>query len=76
MDQKTIYYHLGEMAALPNSLNGDLSLGFTVKSIAEKHGWADPMVWSLALENKDECKRFKELGWWTEDLGPMGIQRI
>jgi len=63
MDQKTIHNHLGKMAALPNFLNGDLSLGFTVESVAEKHGWTDPMVWSLALEGKNDHDRFKELGW-------------
>jgi hypothetical protein len=63
MDQKTIHNHLGKMAALPNFLNGDLSLGFTVESVAEKHGWTEPMVWSLALEGKNDHDRFKELGW-------------
>jgi hypothetical protein len=29
MDQKTIHYHLGDLAALPNLLNADLSRGFT-----------------------------------------------
>ena len=51
MDQKAIHCHLGKMAALPNFLNSDLSRGFTVETIAEKHGWTDPpMVWSLALD--------------------------
>ena len=63
MDQKTIHYHLGKMAVLPNSLNADLSQGFTVAQVAQKHGWTDPMVWSLALEKKDDLKKFKELGW-------------
>jgi len=44
MDQKTIHYHLGKMATLPNSLNSDLrvtsglSKGFTVAQVAQKHG--------------------------------------
>ncbi|MCA1784733.1 MAG: hypothetical protein LC657_01995, partial [Desulfobacteraceae bacterium] len=38
MDQKTIHNHLGKMAALPNFLNGDLSMGFTVAQVAEKDG--------------------------------------
>jgi hypothetical protein len=63
LDQKTIHNHLGKMAALPNFLNGDLSLGFTVAQVAEKHGWTDPMVWSLALEGKNDHDRFKALGW-------------
>jgi hypothetical protein len=51
------------MATLPNSLNDDLSKGFTVAQVAKKHGWIDPMVWSLALEGKNNRDRFKELGW-------------
>ncbi len=40
------------MATLPNPLNTDLSRGFTVSKVAEKHKWTEPMVWSLALEDK------------------------
>ena len=40
---KAIHNHLGKMAALPNFLNGDLSRGFTVAQVAQKHGWKDPM---------------------------------
>jgi hypothetical protein len=56
-------YHLPKMAALPNSANADLKRGFTVAQVAQKHGWPDPMVWSLALEGKNDNARFKELGW-------------
>ena len=38
LDQKTIHYHLGKKAELPFSLNTDLSKGFTVSQVAEKHG--------------------------------------
>ena len=34
MDQKTIQYHVGKMPILANSLNGDLSRGFTVAQMA------------------------------------------
>ncbi len=27
--------------------------------MAEKHGWAGPLVWSLALEGKEDLQRFK-----------------
>ena len=56
-------YHLPKMATLPDSANGDLASGFTVAQVAQKHGWADPMGWSLALEGKNDHDRFKELGW-------------
>ena len=55
--------HLGKMPILAKSPNSDLSRGFTVSQVAEKHGWTEPMVWSLALEGKDDLKRFKELNW-------------
>jgi len=53
-DQKTIHNHLGKMPVLANLLNSDLSRGFTVPQVAEKHGWTEPMVWSLALEDKED----------------------
>jgi hypothetical protein len=34
-----------------------------LQRLAEKHGWTDPMVWSLALEGKNDNDRFKKLGW-------------
>ena len=66
MPQQTISDHLPKMPALANPVNTDLSRDFTVAQVAEKHGWAEPMVWSLALEGKEDLKQFKELGW---DLG-------
>ncbi len=47
----------------PNPLNTDLKKGFTVPQVAEKHGWAEPLVWSIALEGKDDLQKFKELNW-------------
>ena len=60
---ETIRDHLAKMAELPNPPNADLSRGFTVSQVAEKHNWTEPMVWSLALEAKEDLERFKELGW-------------
>ncbi|MEA3415643.1 MAG: DNA methyltransferase [Thermodesulfobacteriota bacterium] len=61
--QQTISGHLPKMATLPNPVNADLARGFTVSQLAEKHNWTEPMVWSLALDNKEDLERFKELGW-------------
>ena len=61
--RETIRDHLAKMATLPNPPNADLSRGFTVAQVAEKHGWTEPMVWSLALEGKKDIERFKELNW-------------
>ena len=63
VNQASIHNHLLKMATLPNLINADLSGGFTVAQVAEKHNWTDPMVWSLALEAKEDLERFKELGW-------------
>ena len=74
LPQKTISNHLAKMPVLANQLNSDLEKGFTVAQVAEKHacpvgpedrtgGWTEPMVWSLALYNKEDIERFKELGW-------------
>jgi hypothetical protein len=59
----SLHYHLSKMAKLPNSTNTDLSQGFTVSQVAEKHGWTESMVWSLALEGRADIERFKKLGW-------------
>ncbi len=62
-NRETIRDHLAKMAELPNPPNADLSRGFTVSQVAEKHNWTEPMVWSLALEDKEDLDRFKEIGW-------------
>jgi hypothetical protein len=51
---------LTKLAELPISSNADLRRGFTVSQVAEKHGWPEPLVWSIAL---DDLERFKELSW-------------
>jgi len=61
--QRTVSNHLEKMAELPNFLNADLSKGFTVPQVAEKHGWPEPLVWSIALEDKDDLQIFKALMW-------------
>ena len=61
--REVIRDHLAEKAVLPNPPNADLSRGFTIAQVAQKHDWTDPMVWSLALEGKNDRDRFKELGW-------------
>jgi DNA-binding CsgD family transcriptional regulator len=63
INQASINNHLLKMATLPNLINADLVRGFTVAQVAEKHGWQEPMVWSLALEGKNDHDRFKALGW-------------
>ena len=40
--------HLSKMAELPNPPNANLSRGFTVSQVTEKHNWTEPMVWSQA----------------------------
>ena len=38
---------LGKMPELAKSPKAYLARGFTVPQVAEKHGWTEPMVWSL-----------------------------
>jgi len=54
VDQKTIHNHLGEKAVLPFLLNTDLKRGFTVAQVAGKHGWPEPLAWSITLEGKSD----------------------
>ena len=61
--QQAISLHLQEMPILAKLVNTDLSKGFTVPQVAEKHGWPEPLVWAIALEGKDDLARFKALMW-------------
>jgi len=61
--QRTLSDHSAKMPELANPLNSDLSKGFTVPQVAQKHGWTEPMVWSQALQGKDDQTRFKALNW-------------
>ena len=44
--------HLAEMPILAKSPNTDLSLGLTIPQVTERHDWSEPMLWSLALEDR------------------------
>ncbi|GAG16041.1 unnamed protein product, partial [marine sediment metagenome] len=50
--QQTISIHLQKMPELAKLVSTDLSKGFTAPHVAEKHGWAEPLVWSIALDGK------------------------
>ena len=59
----SLLHHLSKMPELAFSTNADLSRGFTVSQVAEKHNWTNPMVLSQALKDKNDFERFKEIGW-------------
>lgn len=61
--QRTISNYLEKMPELAYFLKADLSKGFTVSHVVQKHCWTEPMVWSLALEGKKDLERFKQLSW-------------
>ncbi len=61
--QQTISKHLQKMATSPNIVNADMKHGFTVAQVAEKHGWPEPLVWSIASEGQEDLKKFKALNW-------------
>ena len=48
MTQRIVSYEKVIMPELAKSPNSDLSRGFTVPQVAEKHGWTEPMVQSIA----------------------------
>jgi ribosomal protein L13E len=61
--RETIRNHLAKMPELANQPKANLSRGFTVSQVAEKHGWTEPMAWSIALEGKSDLDRLKALNW-------------
>ncbi|MEE8541824.1 MAG: HTH domain-containing protein [Desulfobacterales bacterium] len=63
IQQRTVSEHLAKMPTLANPLNTDQKRGFTVAQMAEKHGWPEPLVWSIALEGKSYIDRFRALNW-------------
>ncbi|WP_457553175.1 ParB N-terminal domain-containing protein [Desulfobacula sp.] len=85
--QRTLSDHSAEMPRWAFPLNSDLVKGLTVPQVAEKHGWPEPLVWSLALKGKDDQSRFEALNWnlipwdvweFNEDtrFGDQGMDRI
>lgn len=71
--QRTLSDHLAKMPVMAFPLNSDLSKGFTVLQVAQKHGWPEPMVWSPALKGKDDLSRFKKLHW---ELRPWEVWKF
>jgi hypothetical protein len=63
INRRTLSHHLAKMPGLAKWPNSDLSKGFTVPQVAQKHSWPEPMVWSQALKGKDDQTRFKALNW-------------
>ena len=61
--QSKISGYLSDMLILANPINSDLERGFTVSQVAEKHGWPEPLVWSLKLEGKNDLAKCDELKW-------------
>ena len=68
--RETMRDHLSKMPKLANSTNTDLSRGFTASLVTEKHAcpvgpedrtgdWTDPIVWTLAVEGREDIARFK-----------------
>jgi len=47
------------LKAVRESLKGGLS----VPTVAKKYGFPEPLVWSVAFEDKDDQDRFEALGW-------------
>ena len=61
---KTIYNRISaKMPTLAKWPISDLKKGFTVSQVAEKHGWPESLIWSIALEGKNDLGRFRDLQW-------------
>ena len=45
------------------SIRKSLEDGLAVSEVAKKHGWPEPLVWSIALAGKSDLDRFKALIW-------------
>jgi len=63
ISQQVISHHLQKMLTWAKFVNTELKKGFTTAQIAEKYSWPEPLVWSVALEGKDDLQRFRELNW-------------
>jgi len=63
ISQQLISHHLQKMLTWAIFVNTELKKGFTAAQVAEKHAWPEPLVWSLALEGKDDLERFRSLNW-------------
>ena len=64
VSQQTISDHLPKMPALANPVNSDLSRGFTVAQVAEKHKGQKGLWHGLwPLKRKKDLERFKDFGW-------------
>ena len=61
---KTIYNRISaKMPMWAKWPISDLEQGFTVSQVAEKHGWSESLVWSVALDDENDLGRFSELQW-------------
>ena len=76
INRKTVTKYCNNLK-LFQSVRDSLGKGVSVSEVAKKHGCPEPLVWSLALEGKDDLQRFKELNWglrtwdlwnWTDCL--------
>lgn len=63
LPRSTFLDHLAKMPGLAKPVYSDLAKGFPVFQVARKHGWPEPLVWSLALTEKSDQDRFKALQW-------------
>ncbi|MEE8398792.1 MAG: ParB N-terminal domain-containing protein, partial [Desulfobacterales bacterium] len=53
----------GQDRVLFGAIQKALANGLAVPEVAEKHAVPEPLVWSVALEGKDDRDRFDALGW-------------
>jgi len=62
INRKTVTQYCNNLR-LFQSVRDSLDKGLSVSEAAKKHGCPEPLVWSLALEGKEDLQRFKTLNW-------------
>lgn len=46
-----------------DAVRADLKRGYPASNVADKHGWPEPLVWAIALQDKTDAERFEALKW-------------
>lgn len=59
-----------------DAVRADLKRGYPAPNVADKHGWPEPLVWAIALEDKTDHERFEALKWGLRTWDHWGFNDI
>jgi ParB-like chromosome segregation protein Spo0J len=51
------------IAQMIEAVRADIKRGYPAPNVADKHGWPEPLVWAVALQDKTDHERFEALKW-------------